>query len=470
MPRPTHEVRAREGLEYADGLRLDLHVPVTPDAARIPVVLYLHGGGWLTGSRTDHTERLTRLASYGIAVASADYRLAHVAPYPAQLDDARAAIRWLRREATAHGLAADRIGVWGASAGAHLAALLALSEAQPADSVQALVGCFGAYDLTSRADSVRPDPDLPIPAEVAATSWPAHLPQPPSTRLRQALLAGVTEADLAEHHLRVLSPVTHAHPAAPPALFLHGTADAITSPQQSRWMAEALRAEGAEAHVRLVAGANHEDPAFDSHRVIADIADFFKAHLTASPRLPRLAEPELTTAQRALFEDITSGPRSNGPQHFPLQDAKGALNGPFSLMLHTPGIGAPLQDLGAALRYRTTLDARAREIAILTVAAETASAFETYAHERIDRAAGLSDTELAALRDGSFTSTVLREQTAHDVCRRLLASAGPTWSDEEYARAADVLGPEQLLELTTLVGYYRTLAQLMHVFAVGTPE
>ncbi|MFF8652985.1 carboxymuconolactone decarboxylase family protein [Streptomyces huasconensis] len=187
-------------------------------------------------------------------------------------------------------------------------------------------------------------------------------------------------------------------------------------------------------------------------------------------RLPRLSETELTPEQRMLYETITSGPRSAGPQHFPLQDAAGTLNGPFGLMLHSPGIGTPLQELGAALRYRTTLDARTREVSILTVAAAMSSAYETYAHERVGRAAGLTDAELAALRDGSFTSTSPVEQAAHAVCRRLLDSADPAWEDEEYERTARALGAEHLLELTTLVGYYRTLAQLLHVFAVGAPE
>ena len=79
--------------------------------------------------------------------------------------------------------------------------------------------------------------------------------------------------------------------------------------------------------------------------------------------------------------------RTAGPQHFALADQDGALVGPFGIMLHAPALGGPLQDLGAAIRYRTSLSAQVREIAILSIAAATDSAFERYAHERVGRAA-----------------------------------------------------------------------------------
>jgi 4-carboxymuconolactone decarboxylase len=113
---------------------------------------------------------------------------------------------------------------------------------------------------------------------------------------------------------------------------------------------------------------------------------------------------------------------------------------------------------------------RTREIAILTVATATGSEFERYAHELIGQAAGLTEPELFALRDGCFTSTDPTETAAYAVCRRLLdIDPREPWRDEEYAAAADALGREGLIELTALVGYYRTLAQLMHVFAIKAP-
>ncbi|MFF3494759.1 alpha/beta hydrolase fold domain-containing protein [Streptomyces sp. NPDC002795] len=485
---PHSPFRTVKGLRYAStttgDLHLDLYVPDCPAPALRPVVLYLHGGGWLTGSRTDHPDRPAGLARRGIAVASADYRFAHEAAYPAQLHDVRQAVRWLRREGPSHGIGNGPIGVWGASAGAHIAALLALTttdETDPESTVQALVGYFGVYDLTARADSIRPDPSRPIPDELLKTQWPAHLPQPPSPRLRQALLAGTNEENLTEDHLRTLSPVTYAHAASPPTLLLHGTGDAVTSPQQSSRFATAIRSAGGTARSLLLDGANHEDPAFEEPEVIGAVAEFFNDNLCTdlhpgqisvasphTPRLPRLTEADLDDAQHTLRRAITSGPRSTGPQHFPLQDENGALNGPFGLMLHTPDLGAPLQELGSAIRYRATLNDRTREIAILTVAAATSSEFETYAHERVGRAAGLTEAELTALRTGTFTSTDPSEAAAYAACRRLLLDDTP-WSDTEYDATQQLLGNNQLLELTVLVGYYRTLAQLMNVFDVGAP-
>ena len=189
-----------------------------------------------------------------------------------------------------------------------------------------------------------------------------------------------------------------------------------------------------------------------------------------TPRLPRLAKVELDEEQLALHRLITEGPRTSGPQLLDLQDAQGALHGPFGVMLHAPSIGGPLQELGAAVRFRTRMSDRTREIAILTVATATGSEFERYAHELIGQAAGLTEAELSALRDGSFTSTDPTEAAAYAACRRLLdVDPREPWQDEEYEAAADALGREGLIELTVLAGYYRTLAQLMHVFAIRAP-
>jgi 4-carboxymuconolactone decarboxylase len=191
--------------------------------------------------------------------------------------------------------------------------------------------------------------------------------------------------------------------------------------------------------------------------------------VNATPRLPRLRPAELNDEQLALYQQITSGPRAAGPQHFALQDEHGALNGPFGVMLHAPGIGGPLQELGAAVRYRTSMSDRIREIAILTVATATGSEFERYAHESVGRAVGLSEDEMHALRTGTFTSPAPVEEAAYALCRRLQGDPRPL-DDGEYQAAAEVLGHADIVELVVLVGYYRTLAQLMDVFAIGAPS
>ena len=186
-------------------------------------------------------------------------------------------------------------------------------------------------------------------------------------------------------------------------------------------------------------------------------------------RLPKLTKAELDHEQLSLHAKITSGPRASGPQYFALQDEQGTLNGPFGVMLHAPGLGGPLQELGAAIRFRRHLTSRVREIAILAVAAATDSAFERYAHERVGLAAGLNEAELAALRAGSFVSDNPTEAAAHALCVRLLHQPGPL-GDADYQNAEAILGSEGILELTVLVGYYRMLAQLMNVFGIDAPS
>jgi 4-carboxymuconolactone decarboxylase len=185
-------------------------------------------------------------------------------------------------------------------------------------------------------------------------------------------------------------------------------------------------------------------------------------------RLRRLTPGELSDEQRRVYDGIAGGDRAKGVQHFPLTDADGSLNGPFGIMLHAPGIGSALQELGSTIRYRTSLTARVREIAILMVAQAAQSPFEWWAHERVGRAVGLTDAELAALGGEAFSSDEPVEQASADLCRHLL-SKGPL-DDDSYAEFESRLGVPAMIELVTLVGYYRTLADLMRIFDVGVPE
>ncbi|MGB3483857.1 MAG: carboxymuconolactone decarboxylase family protein [Mycobacterium sp.] len=184
-------------------------------------------------------------------------------------------------------------------------------------------------------------------------------------------------------------------------------------------------------------------------------------------RLTSLPPDQLSAEQRVVYDGITGGDRLKGTQHFPVVAPDGSLNGPFGIMVNVPGVGGALQELGAAIRYRTSLSARVREIAILLVAWSLDSEFEWWAHERVGRAVGLTDAELAQLAQGQFESSDAAEQAAADLCIILLD--GGSVSDENYARFAEILGAPAIVELTSLVGYYRTLAQLMAVFDVGIP-
>lgn len=183
-------------------------------------------------------------------------------------------------------------------------------------------------------------------------------------------------------------------------------------------------------------------------------------------RIPRPAPAELDAEQRRLYEAITSGTRAGGPGAADLTDEHGRLAGPFNAMLLNPPIGDALQRLGAAVRYRGRLTDRSRETAILAVAAHWECAFEWRTHAPIAARLGLSRSQLDALRGGDDVdfedaeeSVVLRT-TRHLLRDRDL-------DDDRYWETAGILGADRLFELTTLVGYYSTLALQMRVFAVG---
>jgi len=173
---------------------------------------------------------------------------------------------------------------------------------------------------------------------------------------------------------------------------------------------------------------------------------------------------ELEADQRALYDAIAGGPRARGPQHFALTREDGSLRGPFTALLLAPALGSALQAVGAAIRYEGALSARARELAILLVATHWDSAFEREAHEAVGIAVGLTHEEIVALRDGETSVFVGSESVvARTVAELLLGDL----DDETWTEASDALGSAAIFELTTLVGYYSTLALQLRVFRVG---
>lgn len=185
-------------------------------------------------------------------------------------------------------------------------------------------------------------------------------------------------------------------------------------------------------------------------------------------RLPWPTPDELDSERRSVYDAIAGGPRAAGPQAFRLTDDEGRLEGPFNAMLVSPGVGHALQDLGAAVRYRTSLTDRAREIAILALAALRRSDFEWYAHERVGRRAGLSEAELAALLDGETPATLSPDEALLLRTTRLLATEGDL-GDADHRAAEAGLGREKLAELVVLVGYYDLLALSLRVWRTPLP-
>jgi len=183
-------------------------------------------------------------------------------------------------------------------------------------------------------------------------------------------------------------------------------------------------------------------------------------------RLAALSSDEMTPEQVGLYREILSGPRGQGPRAVLLDTGAGGLAGPFNAMLYAPEVGHALQELGAAIRFRTKLPPRIREMGILVVAQAWDSAYERSSHEPIGRDAGLTEPEIEALRAGADPGFAdERERVAYQVVRSLV---GPgDLDDQQYDVAVRTLGEQALVELSTLVGYYTTLALQLRIFRVG---
>ncbi len=182
-------------------------------------------------------------------------------------------------------------------------------------------------------------------------------------------------------------------------------------------------------------------------------------------RLAVLSSEEMTSDQLDLYREILGGPRGQGPRAVALSTGAGGLAGPFNAMLYAPAVGRALQELGVAIRFRTDLTPRVREMAILVVAQHWGSGYERAAHEPIGRDAGLTEPEIKALRDGTDPGFLdPAENAAYSVVRSLTERRD--LDDQEYADAKAVLGEQALVELSALVGYYGILALQMRIFRV----
>jgi acetyl esterase/lipase len=261
-------------------LRLDLYRPALDGP--VPVVVHFHGGGWMLGHRGDLAhERLIPLARHGIAVASASYRFSGVATYPAQVHDAKAVVRWLRANGAARGLRTESIGAWGASAGVHLALMLALTAGNvelegrvgahldQRSDVQAACAYFPPTDFVAISREGR-DPDIPLPPFITGP-----LPEPSM----EARLLGLSHLDEDLARAAAASPRSHVHAQAPPVLLMHGDRDGLVPEAQSRALHAALLEAGSDARLLILAGANHEGPEFDRPEALGAVAAFFASTL-----------------------------------------------------------------------------------------------------------------------------------------------------------------------------------------------
>jgi acetyl esterase/lipase len=236
--------------------KLDLAIP--PSKEPLPLVIWVHGGGWQKGDKTPNPA--VALLQFGYTVAGVNYRLTQEAIFPAQINDCKAAVRWLRANAKEYNIDPDRIGVWGASAGGHLVALLGT-----AGDAKELEGDGGNEDVSSRVQAVC---DFFGPSDLTRVLDPTAadnaVPKLMGGPLRE-------KRELAAQ----ASPVTYVTSDDPPFLIMHGGDDPLVHPRQSRWLYEALRAKKVPAQLKIIDGAKHGGPEFATPEHRKMILQFF---------------------------------------------------------------------------------------------------------------------------------------------------------------------------------------------------
>ncbi|MEP6601687.1 MAG: alpha/beta hydrolase [Nitrospirota bacterium] len=226
-------------------LLLDLYLPAEASGA-VPVIIYLHGGGWEQGSR--HQCPAFGLIPEGFAVASIDYRLSREAPFPAQIEDCKAAVRWLRANASKYNLDPDRFGVWGTSAGGHLAALLGTSG--------------GAQELEGGGDNLQYSSRVQAACAVSAPTDLRKFGTNPAgaqigPRAQQVLTNLFGGAENKGALAAMASPIKYVSKDDPPFLVVHGEYDRVVPVEQAHQFYEALQKAGVKATLKILPNQGH---------------------------------------------------------------------------------------------------------------------------------------------------------------------------------------------------------------------
>lgn len=186
-------------------------------------------------------------------------------------------------------------------------------------------------------------------------------------------------------------------------------------------------------------------------------------------RLPWPTPDELDDDQRAFYDAVVGGVRGKVARPTPLTDDDGRLHGPFNAMLTNPPVGMALQAVGAGLRFSGTLPKALFELLVLLVAAERHASYEWYAHAPIGQQAGLTDADLAAVRDGDIPASLSdADRAVVELARTALHHEEPT--EEQVARVDAAYGPAGVTETVTVIGFYDLLATLMRTWATPLPE
>lgn len=272
-------VRMERDLAYVpngdEAQRLDLYLPEKPAERPLPLIVHIHGGGWMGGSKFPCP--VTSMAARGYVVASVEYRFSQKAIFPAQIQDCQAAIRWLRANREKYQIDPERVGVVGGSAGGHLSALVGVTGGKKAfppiggheeqsDRVQAVCDIFGPANFASVMQQAAEDKNV-------RNVFKFNSPSDPYSRLIGANL----DADPAK--TAAVSPVHYVSKDSPPTLILHGTHDALVPYAQSVEFAAALKAQGVETWLQTIPGAGHGGAGFAKPSIVLLTQNFFDKHL-----------------------------------------------------------------------------------------------------------------------------------------------------------------------------------------------
>lgn len=268
-------VTALRDLPYSESgherQKLDLYLPA--NATNAPLVVWVHGGGWQNGGK-DRSPALM-LLTHGYAVASINYRLSSHAQFPAQIEDCKAAVRWLRGRAGQYGYDPDRIAAWGSSAGGHLVALLGVTgdakdfergeHLDVSSRVQAVVNFYGPSELLTMDTHSR-----------ANSKMKHNAPDSPEAKL----LGGLIQ----EHKEKAkrASPIHYVTSDDAPMLLVHGDSDPLVPMKQSEVFYAALKNAGVDASLYIVKGGGHGG--FNDPEVERQVTGFLNRVLKVTPR------------------------------------------------------------------------------------------------------------------------------------------------------------------------------------------
>ena len=255
--------------------KLDLYLPEKPAERPLPLIVHIHGGGWMGGNKFPCP--VVGMVAKGYAVASVEYRFSQKAKFPAQIQDCQAAIRWLRANNKQHNIDPERLGAVGGSAGGHLSALVGTAGGKNAfapiggnedqsDRVQAVCDIFGPANFTTVMQQADDDKNV-------RNIFKFNSPSDPYSQLIGVSLEGNKEKTDA------VSPVNYVSKDTPPILILHGTHDALVPLAQSEEFADALKEKGVPVWLQKLPGSGHGGGGFAKPAIVNLMQNFFDKHL-----------------------------------------------------------------------------------------------------------------------------------------------------------------------------------------------